>query len=165
MVVVSKDGASEPVSSLNSKPRVKRPRSSSTAKSLEITPRQRLMKEIMKNRIGGTHLSTKMLYGVSLSLRKSKRFKRTKKSSKNVVQEHLLPEDCAPADMGPSTSDSDPVRSFKQSHKKGYSTCDRGEKLGANCKDVDDSCIKEPNSQLVNGVSSATIGLGESAGE
>lgn len=160
----TKDEASELMHDICSVPRkTKMKRPSSLAKSPESTPRQRLMKEILKSRVGGTHLSTKMLYGASLSLRKRKRFKRMKKNSKNVLQEHLVTEDLAPADIGPSTSsNSDSVGSFKHTHKRGHSSCVR-EKLGANCNDVDDSCSKEPNSQLVNGIVSGPIGLEESA--
>lgn len=210
-----KDGPSDPMSdihSVSSKPRVQSPSFNglSRAKSSETTPRQRLMKQILKSKIG-MHLSTKMLFGVSLGLRKRKRFRRTKNNSKSVMQQHLLAEDIVLADMGPSTSDSDLVGSFKNFRKRGYNTCVRGEKgtskncamtsnqnfpivdlndghkhnisstqtvpascklsqestavfLGTNGKDVNNSCSKEPNFQLENGVSIvSTKALEESA--
>lgn len=126
---------------------------SSAAKSPESAPRKRLMKEILKSSIGGMHFSTKLLYGASLSLRNRKKFKRMKKSNKKVLQENLLTEDSIPADMGPSTSDSDPAGTIKHSHKR------------ANCKDANDLCSNEPTSQLVKEVSGATGGLHEPAGE
>lgn len=73
-----------------------------SSKHPDCNRRRKLMKKILKTGVG-MHLSTRMLYGASLSLKKRRRCKTAKQSEKNVLHNNMLTEGPVSAHVGPET--------------------------------------------------------------
>ncbi|XP_034691124.1 ubiquitin carboxyl-terminal hydrolase 23-like isoform X2 [Vitis riparia] len=77
-------------------------------KTLDCKPHRKFKKKNMKCRMRSMHLVSNNLFRASLSLRKKKKHRRSKRHTsdiKNLTQEHLLEAGCLSIGQGPSTSD------------------------------------------------------------
>ncbi|RVW57120.1 Ubiquitin carboxyl-terminal hydrolase 23 [Vitis vinifera] len=77
-------------------------------KTLDCKPHRKFKKKNMKCRMRSMHLVSNNLFRASLSLRKKKKHRRSKRHTsdiKNLTQEHLLEAGCLSVGQGPSTSD------------------------------------------------------------
>ena len=73
-----------------------------STKHPDCNQRRKLKKNILKTRMG-MHLSTRMLYGASLSLKKRRRCKNAKQSEKKLLHNSMIADGLDSADVGTAT--------------------------------------------------------------
>ncbi|KAF8393036.1 hypothetical protein HHK36_021277 [Tetracentron sinense] len=78
-------------------------------------------KKLLKCRVASMHLGSNLLFRSSLSLRKKKKHKRSKRRAielRGFTQEDLLDEDCISSDLGPSTSEKTRTVALDSTHSR-----------------------------------------------
>ncbi|KAL5547497.1 hypothetical protein UlMin_002728 [Ulmus minor] len=117
---------------------------------------KKLKKKKLRCQVASMHLSTSILFGAPLGLRRKKKHKRSKRKTlgaKNLRTEVLIDNNCISSDMGPSTSEGTRTISSVSTHSP-RNKAKSGSKNEANGTSVKDT-INPCGNSLVNVVDGA----------